>query len=683
MNKKSLLILIILTLIIFIPFSLGLHVYEGDLYDEYIPVKYVQKNHAEGMFGEKAIGTGFPLYRDIQSAPYYTFNVLLLLNTDIYTIVHLIIMMNILVFIIGAYILMKMISGDNYRAMLFAVISGFSTIIILRYGHLSILSSLAAVPLYFAAFTKMARSRHFRYELITAVTAFIVLSGGHPQVFAGIAVITAILFWKRVTWKATLRMIIIFAGLSSIIIIPLIFHLISGGGRSDTAVMTMNIKMMLNTLYPFLHHSIHSIISTEYYGRYIYTETASFTSAAIVIMMIAVLCRSIVKRSFSDIRVLTAGAILIAISFIPVSTVFRTMTRFYQYGILVLVFYTVKNWDWKTGYYVFPGLLIYIILSAVLFLKGFGPEGIIVTLIPAVVYSMLMFFSDKRIVRIILLSLVALDMIIMSYMLINWLPAKTTVNAPISEIEGKRVITFVPMQYEFYLSYVDIDMTEAEKSKAFSTYGNRAVYYNAFSYNIYNTNTPAAYACFIGDSGIYTGRLTDFFNLIEGDMAYDYVFVPDMPFITELSSESKSLIKLSGCDTMYIMTDNGVVVSNAQQCEFRHDYLANTDYICWILTDADTFILNGKGMLYMILADESILTFEDMLKAHGFRTKDVRNFVLMEAPQHIRSRENLVFDYKHNIAYLGLFPADFIAGALLSMLTFIISLIYLFIKEKE
>lgn len=683
MNKKSLLMLIALTIIMFLPLVMGMHMYEGDLYDEYIPVKYVQKNHIEGMFGEKGIGTGFPLYRDIQSSPYYIFNILLLINTDIYTIVHLIIMMNILLFVIGAYVLMKGSSRDNYRAMLFAVISGFSTIIILRYGHLSILNSLAPIPLYFAAFRAMTKKGGFRYELLTAVMAFIVLSGGHPQIFAAAVIITTVVFLRRAYWKAELRVLVIFTGLSSVITVPLIFHIISGGGRSDIPVISMNIKMLLNSLYPFLHHKIISLLRTEYYGGNIYTETASFASAAVIIMMIAVICQAVVKRSVKDLRILTAAFILILISFIPIPTVFRTMTRFYQYGILVLMFYAVKHWDWNNRYCSLTGMLIYMIVSALLIIRGFSLEGILVTFASAVIYFLFMLFSYKRIVRLLLLSVIALEMMAMSYMLVNWIPRENTVNAPISDIKGKRLITFVPKEYEFYMPYIDIDKKEIEQSKSFSTYGNRAVYYNALSYNIYNTMTPADYAVFLGDSGIFTGCLTDFYNILEGDLAYDYIFIPDMPFITVLNNKIKSLIIPSCSDTIFIMASKGVIISNAQQCDFRHDYLQNIDYTSWLLVDSDTVKLQGKGLVYMIYAEGTVLTFESVLNANGFRTIDVRNFVLMEAPHYIRSREDRVFDYKHKTAYLGLFPVDFLAGALLSMLTLSISLIYLFKKEKK
>ncbi len=692
-NKRALFFLIIITVIFFLPLITGQIIYEGDLFDEYIPVKYFQVQSMEKLnfpACSEGIGAGFPIYQDIQSGFYYPLNILLVLPINIFLIIQFMIMLDIIILGIGCFLLMKRVTENELKAYIFAVIVMFSGTVISRLGHLSILNSIAFIPFYFIFFKNMLKKGSGKKSLIvSALFAFIVLSGGHPQVFFLLIISSIVYGIGRISIKTSLQFTLLTILFSMIIILPLLMHILMGGGRSDTAVILIGFKSLLYLIFPLIHFTFNGISALSYNGPFDIHESMLYASLFIIFLIINHITGLIKRSEKIDKRSLILIILLILMAFIKVASIglFHSIIRYFQFAILVLVFYLIKQWNGKirkNALVIF--ILLMILVSMILLIRGFQIVPVLITLSTSFIIFIILLISIKNSrILIILPIIIFIELWIFNSAVLNWIPINKAMNVKYDYLENKRIITFVPIEYEFYKDYIleNRDINDLELSKRFSSYGNRGIYYNAISYNIYNTLMPIDYANVFNDKGLYTGAFTNIMYILNPEYGYDYIFIPDMPFIASINDEF--LMKLQ-CrdDTIKIYFSGDIEFPNiTYECEPDEDYLINIkDLKCVKMTNINEIKVNGNGMIYMIKSKDNILTFTDILEMNRFIKESEELFSLMKTPDRISSMRTLQYDYGNVKMLLRRIPIDFLLGFIISVLSLIICIIYIK-KEKK
>ncbi len=692
-NKRALFFLIIITVIFFLPLITGHIIYEGDLFDEYIPVKYFQVQSMEKLnfpACSEGIGGGFPIYQDIQSGLYYPLNILLLLPINIFLIIQFMIMLDIIILGIGCFLLMKRITGNELKSYILAVIVMFSGTVISRLGHLSILNSIAFIPFYFIFFRNILKKDSGKWYLIlSALFAFIVLSGGHPQVFFLLIICSIIYGIGRISIKTTIQLSLLTTLFSMIIILPLFIHILMGGGRSDTAVILMGFKPLLYLIFPLIHFTFNGISALSYNGPFDIHESMLYASLFIIFLIINHITGLIKRSEKIDKRSLILIILLILMSFLKVASIglFHSIIRYFQFAILVLAFYLIKQWNGKirkNALVIF--MLLMILVSIILLIRGFQIIPVLITLSTSFVFFVILSISMRNSrILIILPIIIFIELWIFNSAALNWIPINKAMNVKYDYLENKRIITFVPIEYEFYKDYIleNGDTNDLELAKRFSSYGNRGIYYNAISYNIYNTLMPNEYANVFNDKGLYTGAFTNIMYILNPEYGYDYIFIPDIPFIVKVDEEFSVKYRCKN-DTIKIYFSGDIEFSNiTYECDPEEDYLINIKNLkCLKMTDIEEIKAKGNGIIYMIKNEKGIVTFINIFEMNGFIKESDELFSIMKTPNRISSIKTLKYNYGKTKILKGHIPIDFLFGFIISVLSLIISIIYIR-KEKK
>lgn len=657
MNKRfniiAVMILLALIMIIFSPLIRGYYIQDGDLNDSYIPIKQSIRNHmlnGEIPLTEKSSGLGFPIYRDPHNGIWNIFNLILFMPSDIFISVYLMIMAAMLIMGMGSYWLMYMLTQSRLKSLFIGIVMTAGSFTVSRIGHYSILVSLSIIPLYFLFLMQMLKSAKRRYSVGTAVTLFIMLAGGHPQIFLSVMIITAITLGRDII-KNMNAVFTYFMGflMTAIIWLPLL----NQAGKTQRLVggisITMTVKSMLQSVYPALHYSFKSVIPSVYSGPFNIYEISSYFGICAVIFIAAVIADLIKRRRkslhLSDYMPFIAALVLILMSFVKITGfgVFNTPVRYFGIGYMLAVFWAVKLIEKgmlkrKT---ILTLAVCFVCISAVLLIMKFPALPVLEIMILFLIFSTIMIFAGESLMWKILIAVTAVELLFFSLPLYNWQPRESVVNRPFDMLKNRSVITFLPAQYEIYTDSILAMYPDenTESLKRMSAFGERGIYYDAYSYNLYSTTAFRNYVSMFRDSMILNGGFSDLQYIINpSPMYYDYVFIPDMPVI--FSIDSMFTLK-NGYSSIYV--SQGVDVGNAYTGRMDTS-ITFFNVVKYDICENDSVVLKGTGTVYMLNDNKgNTVHYSRFLQDYGFRVIKSGPYTLMESPFY-GNKEHYVVD---------------------------------------
>lgn len=642
-DKIILIAVILVSVIPVMQMFTGKYILDGDLNDSYVPAKYFFRQsllNGDMPLQNKSSGLGYPYYRETNPGMYHFLNFLSLLPVNIFLAVHIMLLFNLIILGTGAYILMMYFSKSRFKALIFSVIMILNSYTVSKLGHYSVLCSIAA-SFWFIYFTMRAYiDRRFLFDVMTALSVFVILSGGHPQIMAAdiliiiIALNRKILYdYRRSIFISTLSLMI-----SSVIILPLVLGGIHSERIAGGQVFTFPLKALLYTVFPLLHYS--SADGISYTGPFNIYEVSVYFSFLIPTAGISLL-RNIHKRKFTALTALGSGILLIALSFMPFSGMgfFTTPERYFGPGMMALTFFVILNRERTKKYsdiIIFAGIMA--VLSGTLILRGYNTAAVMASLAFSFIYCIIMLIEIRNLrpANILLVLLIIIDLSAASAFLYKWGSVEDTINVKYEMLDKKTIITYIPEYHGFYDRYIkdEYGIKTTEVLKKYSAIGDRGVFYNAYSVNTYNTLIPSKYLEYFSDTTILSGIFSNVeFLFNPGDFRYDYVFVPSMPLILHvrdslslhLSEEINDSIVFYGDCTMEV---NGLSLKHTEN---KQRYLQALDSLySGEVYVSDRILIKGSGIIYMMIINDNIVHCDDIFEKGHFRRINDRPFSLFE-----------------------------------------------------
>lgn len=691
MNLRNVAIFISLLCAIFILLTglfIGKAYVDGDLYDEYVPVKYFQREslyNGQLPVTSKGIGMGFPIYRDIQSGMYYPPNAVFMLPFDIYKLTNYSIILNLLLLGIGAYMLSGRFFTERYKSVLFMFITVLNGFTISHIGHLSILCVMAAMPFYF--YFRMGKKSSL---MLNSVFLFIVLSGGHPQMFMYTIITSFAYALYRRDLRRELKLYFATAGLSAVIILPLLILSLHNPRPEMDLYNVMPLKGIITAVFPSIHYAFSSFFPVKYTGPYYYNEISFYQSLLIIFAIPA-----LYKAVKSNLKV-HWPILLIAVSFIAGFTplgglmLFKTPVRISGYASIVFSLYALKYFEMPTKKQLILIMNMILISGIILIMRQYCIYAVINTYVITLFYAAVFILISKfklQYVKYILIAVTAFDLILYSRGMIETAPLEAMRHTEMPELKNESVITFVPDEIFFYEEFLKqkFNVPRLEMLLANTTYGNRGVYQHSYSFNIYNTLTYREYIEYFKDPSLLSAGFSRI-NILQdmGNVNWDYIFVPDAPAIFNLHNETFIINMTSINDTIFVFCDS-TVSGSGRLIDMRDDFLINVNYSTIALIPGRVNILHGRGIVYMMKTSSGrMVSFPDVMKLNGFKHMRSGPFFLFKKSESGGSKfrfhpDKAVFVPESRYSF---FPWDLAAGASISFLTLLALIIFSIRRRK-
>lgn len=631
--KRAAALSILLTILFFFPVITGHYIKSGDLYDEYLPVKQAVRDAFAGrgsLVHETSIGLGFPIYRDIQSGLYYPLNLIFLLPVNIYVLMQIALLLNILLLSFGAYILMRKFT-DSPSALLFSAVAAFNGYILGHATHYSFLCSMAMLPYHIFFITEYIRKEGRGRYILSIVTLLLVLSGGHPQVFLYCAItdlMLILLLKASIRQKARGLSILLFTALLSAPITLPLLKLAEGSYRLKSAqeAVNMGIKRALLLFFP-------SVLSG---GGGFAEESYFYPSVILLFAAMHFVFSSAGKRSHKGLRFWLIPLLFLILS-LTGFTLFGSFTstlRSFGFFVLSSSFLLLAG---SGGFLedrrsALTALIIVFTASLILLLRGNGFADSFKTFLFAFLMFILIFIGRERLKSAfypLLILLAAADLFAANFSVNTFSAPKYIEHISIPDIEGRRTVTLLPSGYEFHEEYIKDYMhtDDLRDIERYSTLGDRGVYYNAVSLNIYNTLTYAKYIEFFADEKILQGGVSNLqyiFNPIYVD--YEYVLVPDIPFTAEIKGSLMIPFDSSFADTFELLFTGELKTPN--DLVSRTGEKGGLDYKK-IFIDGP-LLIEGSGFIYLATraGGADIVRFPYVFEKSGFERRNENPFSL-------------------------------------------------------
>ncbi len=695
MSKKDLIIItltvLILSVIIFHPVITGKLIQDGDLNDSHIPIKQSIKNNILKFrmpVTEKGSGLGFPIYRDTHNGIWNPANVFLLLPLNIYIITYIMIIAGLFIMGAGSYILMFYLTADRYKALYITVIMCAGSFTLSRIGHYSIIASLSFIPLYFYFVLQLLRTERKMYSLLTAITLFCILAGGHPQVFLAVMIATVIIKGKNIVRSPfVLRTYVLTFLMTSVLWIPLMIQASLTQRLIKGITYSMDFKQLLYTVFPTLHFSYKFGIPQVYKGIYNIYEISAYQGILALIIIFHAVYNWIVHvkrvKKITITKTTIAGLLLILMSFLDFTgfRIFNTPVRYFGMGFALIVFESIRCFDIRTVKR--KSIAIFILISIfsliILTTRAFPLIPVIETLSLIIVFSIIIIFVRKKALWPILIILTACELLFFALPLYRWESSEMVINKKYDFLKEKRIVTYLPKYYELHIDNIlgKYPNENVESVKRFSSFGERGIYYNAYSYNQYSTTAFHEYVNYFNDSLILNGGFSDIAYLLDpGDMYFDYVFVPDMPVIIDIK-DSLTLINSEKTQYALFYMSEGLIADGNKNV--GKDTLIGPFNTYVSTSNTDSVHITGNGILFMIKDREgSIIRFPEYFETNGFTRITQEAYSLMKAPS-FESGDIFIIDPSSGILKdkrdIHFIPIDLIIGIIISITALLLLLI--------
>ncbi|HCP17095.1 TPA: hypothetical protein DIT23_06055, partial [candidate division WOR-3 bacterium] len=223
-----------------------------------------------------------------------------------------------------------------------------------------------------------------------------------------------------------------------------------------------------------------------------------------------------------------------------------------------------------------------------------------------------------------------------------------------------------------------------ETLKRYSTFGNRGVYYNCYSFNLYQNFTFKKYVEFFDDQMIMQGGFSNInflFNPLT--LNYDYLFVPDIPIILNVKDFIRIDFKDGFSDTLIIFYTGDF--KDVKDYRVEEEYLKNVKDLKSGLVYIDGSLrIFGNGTIYMVKSfkDGKILHFPYLFENSNFEKISEKPFYLfkkkdsLKEPYFITNPVDGSFVEKDRT----FIPLDLFMGIFISVISFLVMLFY---SKKE
>lgn len=699
-RKLKISIFTILFFIFFYKIFLGYGILDGDLLDEYVPKLTLIKNSFSKLIFplyEKSFGLGFPIYKDIQNCFYYPLNWLVVLPFDIFFIVQIITLLNVLIFFIGIYILLKKLKIDHELSFIISLITTFSSFFISHIPHYTILTSLSVSPysiFFLLNFYENIKRKNF---IVMVIFFVLLLLAGHPQIFFYTLILSFILiFVKYGSLKNFVYffMAIFFSTFLSLFLLMPTFNVFKYSFRSELSYNILPLKYLILTVFPDLFGGVSLIFKSEYQGKLNINETSFYFSLMFFFTINYFLYATILKREFKNLFKIIVPLIFLFLSFFNLFglKIFLSPTRsIYLFVISFMFCFLVDMLKKIDKRFLMFNLFIFVLFVFLIFIKGFNFKRFIFQILFFIIYSLFFYFDliklfPKNIKFSVLVLIMFFDIFLSTGGILKYERLRDLKNQNYEFLKDKYIITYIPEDVLFYKDYIKdhFKVDNLEILKRYSSFGNRGIYYEAYSFNLYQNFTFKKYVDFFDDPMIMQGGFSNInflFNPLF--LNYDYVFVPDIPIILNVKNFLTINFKENFSDT-FILFYTGEL-ENIIEYDRKEEYLKNVkDLKSGLLIVNRSMRIFGNGKVYMIkkFSTDKILHFPYIFENSNFQTISKEPFYLFKKNTGLESYNFSInpIDGSFEMSKRKFLPFDLFLGIFISLVSFIALLFY---SKKE
>ncbi|MDD3803230.1 MAG: hypothetical protein PHW02_02435 [bacterium] len=603
---KKFIFVFLSVLIFFSPLLFNRFISDGDLTDEYMPKLFVIGESFKNFsfpLSEPGMGLGFPLYKDIQSGIFYPVNWIFALPFDFLFLVNVAIFVNLLIYALGLFVLVNYLypNGKSNSSVIIALL--FSGFFVSHVGHYTMLCSISVAPFFLYFFLSFLGSQRKKFFYASVFSGVLLIAAGHPQIFFLVFMVSLFsIIGKAKNLNSGLKpmMIFVFIFFASLFITAPTMNLAKYSFRADESMVynIMPLKYLILLVFPNLFGGS-SIIGESAYRGVMNVNEVQFYSSLLLLFAFSYGVQSIFAgRSRDSAKKMLIPLFFFVFSFFTEFNLHVFLTPGRSMGIAVLSFLllflpeAIEKHDKKT-------LLIFFSLFASLFILAVARKaGFASVLVPLFLFAAYMvyflFLRQKKSSETVLALIVFIDLFLSVSGIINYSKRGDVGNEPYPELEGKRVITYLPNEVLFYEDYLKehFKTNNLEELKRFSACGNRGVYYDALSFNLYQNFTFKKYVDFFSDRSIMTGGFSNI-NFIMNPLVfdYDYLLMPEMPVFFDVRASLLIPLKDGVKDSFYAYytgeIENVIPVDAPEE-----SYLRNIDSL-----KAGLLIFDGKTML--------------------------------------------------------------------------------------
>jgi len=545
MKAKAPVIIFILLILFFSPMLFNRYVLDGDLADEYMPKLFTIGESLRTMAfptGEKGMGLGFPLYKDIQSGLFYPLNWLFVLPFDFLRLVQSVIFLNAFLFACGLLLLFRRLYPDPAKHLVLSVAVLFGGFFVSHAAHYTMLCSMAVSPFFIYFYIRFLEERKRHLFSLSVLFGVLLISAGHPQIFFLVLILCAILTGaksKGIGSFVNPFMVFVFIFFISLFIIAPTLSLLRYSFRADDSMVynLMPFKYLVLLVFPNLFGGSSLIGYRTYSGILNINEVQFYSSLLLLFAFSYFLKRVFFDRDYRYALRAAIPLIFLLLSYFTEFNLHVFLTPGRSMGFAVISFMAlclpdaVEKHDGKT-LLVFSSVFAFFLVIALA--RG---ASLLNLLLPAFLFGcyLLLFifsFKNKKLALMILPFLLFADLYLSLGRIISYSDRGGVENVQYPELKEKYIITYLPDEVVFYSGFLKEHFKEnnLEKLKRYSACGSRGVYYKAYSYNLYQNFTFAKYVDFFSDRAIMSGGFSNI-NFIMNPLFYDYdyIFIPDMP----------------------------------------------------------------------------------------------------------------------------------------------------------
>jgi len=707
---KGLIILFVITTVIllFFPVFRGMGLFSGDLCDSYMPILYFLgesiRNNNFPLISD-AIGLGFPVYKDIQSPFYYPINWLLALPTDFVSTVQFIIILNVLIYIFGFYLLLSVFIDNKTMLLPLLILVSFNGFIISHIPHYTLLSSIAMLPYYlffFIRFLKKSTKRDFFLAVLFLILAF---TGGHPQMPILIVVLSLMILplftdlRKKYIHAVTIPVFAIIM-ISFIILPTAVISLKSYRLGGDIPINLFPLKYMILMLFPGLFGGA-GIFETHIYNGILNINEVYFYPSLLFYFMIIYLSRKIlINREYKYLKKFILPLIFLVISYLPSLFLNVFVTPIRAIGLSLILFIVLNFIDFIENYKssdIITSIGIFILLTIIIALKIKSVNYWILPAIFVCIYAIFLLIYQKRNTMLfsIILSIILLaDIFLASNGILKFTERDNIENKNLAIDRESYVVTYLPDEILFYNDYLKnyFKTENLELLNSFSTFGNRGVYYNCHSYNINGGFAFKKYIEQLNDKNIINGGFSNLsFIFNPGKMKSDYVIIPDVPVMFKVKGSIIFPFLENYKDTLLIFYIGNLEVDEVKS-NIREDFFRKMPEIkCGSIFVNGPYEFKGNASVFMVkkMRTEQVIHFPFVFDRMNFTRKNNNPYVLFKRESY--TTENICDVYSNpddgSLIYgkkRHYIPMDMIFGFILSVIGLIMMIIYClkFIKTK-
>ncbi|MEO0304553.1 MAG: hypothetical protein ABIM64_04755, partial [candidate division WOR-3 bacterium] len=679
---------------------LGYGILDGDLLDEYVPKLVLLKNSFSKFdfpLFEKSFGLGFPIYKDIQNCFYYPLNWLVLLPFDIFFIVQIIALLNVLIFFIGVYILLKKLKVEDDLSFIISFLTTFSSFFVSHIPHYTMLSSLSISPyaiFFLIDFYEKSNRKNF---IIMVIFFFLLLLAGHPQIFFYTLILSfIIMFTKYRSLKNFVYffMAIFFSTFISLFILMPTFNVFKYSFRNELDYNVLPLKYLILTVFPDLFGGVSRIFRSEYQGTFNINETSFYFSLMFFFTINYFIYVAILKKEFKNFFKIIVPLFFLSLAFFNFFgfKIFLSPTRsiylFVISFLFLFMFDMLKNIDKR---FLLFNIFVFVLFLVLIIVKGFRFERFILQILFFIVY-ILFFYVDsmkhfqKEIKFSVLVVIIFFDIFLSTGGILKYERLKNLKNESYDFLKDKYIVTYIPEDVLFYKDYIKnhFKIDNLEILKRYSSYGNRGIYYSAYSFNLYQNFTFKKYVDFFDDPMIMQGGFSNInflFNPLF--LNYDYVFVPDIPIILNVKNFLTIKFKENFSDTFVIFYTGEL--KNVTEFDCMEEYLKDIQNLkCGLVVVKGTMRIFGNAKIYMVkkFSTGKILHFTYLFENSNFQTVSKKPFYLFKRDNDSKGDKSFVNPVDGSLEkFKKMFlPFDLFLGLFISLVSFIALLFY---SKKE